>query len=448
MRKRVKSQSSHKPKLQRNKKDIRQSANPKPLGVWFAGAAVLIAAFWFGYPMIEMRQRLDSLQDELGRMSDTAGRATTVAVTLNQELEKAKAERNTLQRRLAKATSRIKQLSDGIEAAEAAFDNRRARLTGAQSQVEGAAQTANQAEAQAAGVDKRVAGLKTELDDRRTKPNGLLAKIESSKTDAERLRTQLETSQSQLLRMRDHLTKVEGALQGSKQAAEQAAAEATALKNQTTTLKTELEAGKAERDALRKELDQANAYIGQLKDTSLSAPQSVPGAGGAALGSACEARDYLIRTIVFEGSGETEIGKVAIAYVVLNRKRSGRWGDSIEDVVTSPWQFEPWMTRRKAMEELSASDPRYKDAARIADEVLTAGVADPTEGATHFLNPVIVRQRRGGTLPSWARGKGQPIGRHVFYAPHNNTAALQQSDAGRLEPTALYDPVSQVSGAG
>ena len=166
------------------------------------------------------------------------------------------------------------------------------------------------------------------------------------------------------------------------------------------------------------------------------------------MASACEARDYLIRTIVFEGSGETEIGKIAIGYVVLNRKKSGKWGDSIEDVVTSPWQFEPWMTRRKAMKELATTDPRYKDAARIADEVLMKDVADPTDGATHFLNPVIVRKRRGGTLPLWAQGKGQPIGRHVFYAPSNDPTELQQSDVGQREPTALYHQVSQVAGAG
>jgi len=442
MRRSVKqSQSTRQSTPQRNKKDVQHSANPKPQWPWFAGAVILIAAFAVGYPMIEMRQRLNSLQDELSRMRDAAGRATAAAVTLNQGLEKAKAEHNALQGQLAKATSRIKQLRNGIEAAEAALDNPRAHLANVQGQVEGAAQTADQEEAQAAGVDKRVASLKTELDDGRAKPNRLLAKIESSQRDAEQLRTQLETSQSQLLRMRDRLTNVKSALQGSKQAAEQAAAEAAALKNQATTLK-------AERDALRKKLDQANAYIEQFRNTSLSTPLSAPGSSGVALGSACEARDYLIKTIVFEGSGETEMGKVAIAYVVLNRKRSGRWGDSIEDVVTSPWQFEPWMTRRKAMEALSASDPRYKDAARIADEVLMGDVADPTEGATHFLNPVIVRQRRGGTLPSWAGGKGQPIGRHVFYAPNNNTAALQQPDARRLEPTALYDPVSQVAGAG
>jgi hypothetical protein len=128
-------------------------------------------------------------------------------------------------------------------------------------------------------------------------------------------------------------------------------------------------------------------------------------------------RDYLIRTIVFEASGETEIGKVALAYAVLNRQKRGRWGDTIKAVVTSPGQFEPWMTRRTAIEGLSPDDPRYQGAAIIADAVLTGQTPDPTAGATHFLNPVIVRVRRGGSLPSWASGKGQPIGRHVFYSP-------------------------------
>jgi cell wall hydrolase len=455
MRKSVKqSQSTSKSTPQRNEKDVQQRPDPKLRWRWFAGAAILIVAFAVGYPMVEMRKRLDSLEIELGRMSDAAARARGAAFVLKQELERTKAEgsalkteRSSLQGQLLKATSRIKQLRDDIDTAETAIDDRRTRFTSVQSQVEGATQTAEQAEAQATGIGKMVS-LKTELDEGSGIGSGFLAKIESSQSDVERLRTQLGTSQTELLRMRERLTRIEGALQGSKQTAEQAVAEATALTNQTTALKTELEADKAERDALRKKLDQANAYIEQLKDTSLSARPSEPGASGSSLESACDARDYLIRTIVFEGSGETEIGKIAIGYVVLNRKRSGRWGDSIEDVVTSPWQFEPWMTRRKAMEKLAATDPRYKNAARIADEVLMGAVADPTEGATHFLNPVIVRQRRGGTLPAWARGKGQPIGRHVFYAPNSDPTGLQQSDAGQREPTALYHQASQVADAG
>jgi spore germination cell wall hydrolase CwlJ-like protein len=128
-------------------------------------------------------------------------------------------------------------------------------------------------------------------------------------------------------------------------------------------------------------------------------------------------RDYLIRTIAFEASDETEVGKVAVAYVVLNRKKSGRWGDNIKAVVTHPGQFEPWMTRRREIEALSLNDPRYQSAAIIADAVLSGQTPDPTAGATHFLNPTIVWERRGGSLPSWAHGEGRPIGRHTFYSP-------------------------------
>lgn len=136
-----------------------------------------------------------------------------------------------------------------------------------------------------------------------------------------------------------------------------------------------------------------------------------------------EERDYLIRTVAFEAAHETNMGKAAVAHVILNRKKSGRWGDNIKDVVTRPWQFEPWMTRRKEMEELSPNDPRYQTAARIADAVLARQIPDPTAGATHFLNPIVVRQRRGGSLPSWASGEGVSIGSHAFYSPAEAGAA-------------------------
>jgi spore germination cell wall hydrolase CwlJ-like protein len=145
-----------------------------------------------------------------------------------------------------------------------------------------------------------------------------------------------------------------------------------------------------------------------------------------ALNYTLEERDYLVRTIAFEAPHETNKGKAAVAHVILNRKRSGRWGDNIKEVVTRPWQFEPWMTRRKEMEELSPSDPRYRKAARIADAVLAGQVPDPTAGATHFLNPIVVRQRRGGSLPSWASGEGLSIGRHTFYSPDEAGVARQQ----------------------
>jgi spore germination cell wall hydrolase CwlJ-like protein len=130
-----------------------------------------------------------------------------------------------------------------------------------------------------------------------------------------------------------------------------------------------------------------------------------------------EDRDYLIRTIAFEASGESEEGKAAVAHVVLTRTRSGTWGDTIKEVVTQPWQFESWMKKRAEMESLDVDDHRYRSAARIADAVLAGRMPDPTTGATHFLNPTIVQQRRAGSLPAWTAGGGLSIGRHTFYAP-------------------------------
>ena len=133
-------------------------------------------------------------------------------------------------------------------------------------------------------------------------------------------------------------------------------------------------------------------------------PEAMPVASRQAV----EDRDYLIRTIAFEASGEPTMAKIAVAYVVLNRKKSGRWGDTIKAVVTHTGQFEPWTTKRTEIEGLSPDDPRYQSAAIIADAVLSGQTPDPTAGATHFLNPTIVRERHGGALPSWASGEGLP----------------------------------------
>ena len=149
-------------------------------------------------------------------------------------------------------------------------------------------------------------------------------------------------------------------------------------------------------------------------------------------------RDYLIRTIAFEAPDESDEGKAAVAHVILNRKRNGKWGDNIKDVVTRPWQFEPWMTRRHEIEKLSPYDPRYQNAARVADAVLTGQTPDPTAGATHFLNPKVVRQRRDGSLPSWASGEGQPIGRHTFYSPNED---ITGSGRAPLPMGALGNPL-------
>jgi spore germination cell wall hydrolase CwlJ-like protein len=161
-----------------------------------------------------------------------------------------------------------------------------------------------------------------------------------------------------------------------------------------------------------------------LQGPELTDPEpGVIGHSHAAQKYTLEDRDYLIRTMAFEAPYEPDVGKAAVAHVILNRKKSHRWGDTVKDVVMKSWQFEPWMTRRKEIENLSPDDPLYRKAGRIADAVLAGAMPDPTSGATHFLNPTVVRQRRGGSLPLWARGEGVSIGRHTFYSPDEAHAA-------------------------
>jgi spore germination cell wall hydrolase CwlJ-like protein len=97
-----------------------------------------------------------------------------------------------------------------------------------------------------------------------------------------------------------------------------------------------------------------------------------------------EDRDYLIRTVAFEAAHEPALGEPAVAHVILNRKKSGKWGRNIKEIVTQPWQFEPWMTRRVEVEQLVSDDLRYRKAARIADAVLEGDVLIPPRARRTF----------------------------------------------------------------
>lgn len=124
-------------------------------------------------------------------------------------------------------------------------------------------------------------------------------------------------------------------------------------------------------------------------------------------------RDYAIRTMIGEAANQGDEGLAAVAHVIMNRVRGG-YGGNPREVVLARGQFEPWSTRRGELMGYAPEDPAYQRAAAIFDKVIS-GEKDPTDGATHFLNEKIVRERRGGSLPSWARGEGQRIGDHTFY---------------------------------
>lgn len=130
--------------------------------------------------------------------------------------------------------------------------------------------------------------------------------------------------------------------------------------------------------------------------------------------------DLLARTIYGEAANQPYEGQLAVAHSILNRLKSGKYGgDTMQDVLWKPYQYEPWMTRRDELLSLDPESDEYKKYAEIAVKAMQDNSEgnDPTGGATHFLNPEIVRRRRGGSLPSWFdQERAMQVGDHWFTA--------------------------------
>jgi spore germination cell wall hydrolase CwlJ-like protein len=378
--------------------------------------------------MAQTHQRLEAVYAQLNTLREDSIQAKRRAAILEEtsahfqaQLSQANAERKKLHNFLQQAATQVDRVNSSSNAIRL-LESRLAGLEALLSKFEDAKRTAEQAEAYAAKSESKVGELRHRL-------KAMQAELETHHQASLRVTSEAEGFKRQT-------TNLKAALERGQQARNALEKQLSQAKSQITQLKeASLERVQQARDALEKQLNQAKSQITQLKEASLKAKESLPKLAHATIAyppQGPKARDYLIRTIAFEAGGENELGKAAVAHVVLNRVRSGKWGSSVEDVVTSPWQFEPWMTRRKELEKLHPFDPRFQKAARIADAVLAGDMPDPTAGATHFLNPVVVRQRRGGSLPLWARRKGQPIGRHVFYAPDNRDEVPASADATRV----------------
>lgn len=118
-----------------------------------------------------------------------------------------------------------------------------------------------------------------------------------------------------------------------------------------------------------------------------------------------------------EARSEGEDGMRAVAHVIVNRV-GARFGETVEDVVRSPWQFSVW-NRGDPNRPLVMNPDRYATsgvnletweiAQRVAREVLSGQSVDPTNGAL-FYHTTAIR-------PWWSRyGEGaHTIGAHIFY---------------------------------
>lgn len=118
-------------------------------------------------------------------------------------------------------------------------------------------------------------------------------------------------------------------------------------------------------------------------------------------------------TIFMEASGEPPEGRRAVAWVIVNRLNSGRYGASLAAVCLHPFQFSCWNTsdpNRLRIAKTPESDPVLLDCA-LALQQAQAGGTDPTDGATLYYSDSMT------TPPDWASAAifTVKIGSQLFY---------------------------------
>ena len=106
-----------------------------------------------------------------------------------------------------------------------------------------------------------------------------------------------------------------------------------------------------------------------------------------------------------ESKGESLAGQLAVARVIINRARSGRFADSLCGVVAQPGQFS--FVRGRVVPQVSAQARGWKEAVAIARIALADGWDSPAEGALYF------HARR--VAPGWNLRRVAAIDNHIFY---------------------------------
>jgi len=114
----------------------------------------------------------------------------------------------------------------------------------------------------------------------------------------------------------------------------------------------------------------------------------------------------LAEAIIFEARGEPDIGKAAVAHVILNRKSDPRWKNSVREVIHQPHQFSYLKDKHK---QTPPTNNDWITARKIAHGVISGAISNPVGEATHY--------HAARVKPKWAK-KLEPvakIGQHIFY---------------------------------
>lgn len=115
----------------------------------------------------------------------------------------------------------------------------------------------------------------------------------------------------------------------------------------------------------------------------------------------------LATAVYHEARGEIFEGKLAVAYVVLNRVKARQWSDTACEVVYQPNQFT----------DIDKASPDYGtkawlEAQTVVKVVLAGLLPDPTGGATYYYAPKLVSKPKWAQRLKWLK----TIGGHRFYS--------------------------------
>lgn len=92
-------------------------------------------------------------------------------------------------------------------------------------------------------------------------------------------------------------------------------------------------------------------------------------------------------TLFGEARGETVEGMEAVANVVINRLKDGRFGDTVQEVCLRPLQFSCWNSMASMQMLLSLKqdkNPTFATCVAISEKAIHAQLIDNTGGALFY----------------------------------------------------------------
>lgn len=113
----------------------------------------------------------------------------------------------------------------------------------------------------------------------------------------------------------------------------------------------------------------------------------------------------LATAVYYEARSESLAGQLAVAHVVLQRAKSGRFPSSLCGVVTQPGQFS--FVRGGRLPAAPTHVGQWRTARAIAQIALDGSWENPVQGALYF--------HAARVQPGWGRPRVTRIGGHVFY---------------------------------